>query len=330
MSRPVRVLAGILHVGETSLPRTLASLEGQVGVDVDLHLIGHQPKWEAHRQLYERFTEDAGSHDVLMKVDADMELAHPGLSRAIGEMFRRFHHIDQVIVGVDDWFTGERILGMGAWRSGVRWTAPPLDLFTDHVTSTRRAKFKLIDAGFPLVLHGSDPTVAQSLRFGAHRALKAAASPRSSRLDRLETFADHAVEHPEEGRLLALGAAVRSLEDEAFGRRCVDGTAPVTEDDVADLRRRIEQPAALRVALLERTARIRAHADDTPDAALAFRADAPDQDGAVGASKAGRATGGRAPGPGLRGRIAARLRPRRADRAEMTRAFLGLLESTGR
>ena len=326
MPSPVRALAGILHVGEPSLPRAIASLESQVGVDLDLHLIGHEPKWEAHRQLFERFDADAGAHDVLIKVDADMELVHPGFVRSIGQLFRRFRHIDHAVIGVDDWFSGERIMGLTAWRGGTRWTTPPSDLFTDLAASTAREKFKLIDPGFPLVLHGADPSDEQAFRYGAHRALKAAASRRGTRLDRLEAFARFAVEAPEEGRLLALAAAVGALDDERFGRRCTDGDTEVTHDDRADLRQRIEDPAHLLESLLDRTSRLREVPGAAPGSASA-------EAEVTAEITADDTAGDIEPGPGdrrpsARGflrRVRGRLRRRVADQATMAREFTAFL-----
>lgn len=306
MSVPVRVLAGVLHVGEPSLPRTIASLESQVGVVVDLYVIGHQPKWEAHRQLFERFDSDDGAHDVLIKVDADMDLVHPALIRSIGQMFGRFPHIDQAVIGVDDWFSGERIMGLTAWRGGTHWTSPPPELFTDLATSTSRGKFKIIDPGFPLVVHGADPTEDQALRYGAHRALKAAATRALSRLNRLDHFARFAVDQPLEGRLIALAAAERSLSDESFGRRCIDGTAAPTVEDRAYVRRRSAEPTQLLEALLVHTSRLRSDGDVDDDTVSA-------------ANPAPRRSSN------LLRRARARLGGRVADQATMTQVFITLL-----
>ncbi len=269
MRRPVRALAGILHVGEATLPRTMASLTSQRRALVNFHIIGHQTKWEAHRQLFERFSADDGDHEVLAKVDADMELIHPELLYCIGVMFRRFRNIDEVLVGVDDWFSGERMIGMSAWRSGTKWTTPPPDLFTDLASNTVRGKLKLIDPGFSLVTHGSEPSESQALRYGAHRALKAAVTRRDARLDRLDTFARFAIERPHEMRLVALAAADRSLHDTPFGRRCIDGDVAPSEEDRESIRRAIRDPNRLLSSVLEQTSSLRIRIDSEtsgPDA----------------------------------------------------------------
>lgn len=84
------VLVGVLHVGEPSLPRVLDRIRAQADVDVELLEIGHHPEREAHARLYRAFDDASasGTHDALVKVDADMELVEPGLLRALATMFR--------------------------------------------------------------------------------------------------------------------------------------------------------------------------------------------------------------------------------------------------
>jgi hypothetical protein len=240
MQEAVRVLAGILHVGEPSLPRTLESLAAQQGIHLEQLLIGHLPEREAHRRLYEGFTAATLEHELLVKVDADMELVEPRLLVALGTLLRRHPEVERVVLGVDDWFTGQRIHGMLAWRGGTRWTSPPPELFTDLATDTAIGKFKLIDAGRPLVLHAADPTDEQALRYGAHRALKAEATGRASRLGTLQALVSTTDALPERGRRLAVTAVSLAFEDPELGARCIGGDAMLLPAD----RERIEARAA--------------------------------------------------------------------------------------
>ena len=240
MSQRVRVLAGVLHVGEPALERAVASAETQHGADVSIEVIGNLPKWEAHRRLYRRFSEDRGAHDLLVKLDADMELVEPRLFWSVGLLLRRHRRLDHVVLGVDDWLSGERIMGISLWRSGVQWEAEPPDLFTDLNRSDARERFKLIDAGRPLVTHAVKPGVEQALRYGAHRALKAARTRKASRLARVEEFARFVQQHPEPERRLALAAVELAFSDEGAGRRLVDGELELRATEIERLQRRSE------------------------------------------------------------------------------------------
>ena len=243
-SRPA-VLVGVLHVDEPSLPRVRERILAQVDVDVTLVEVANLPERAAHARLYELFSTAGPEHDALVKVDADMELVEPRLLAALGSLFRRHRGLDHVIVGVDDWFSGRRIQGMNAWRNGVRWTAPPPELFTDLPDNTVRTKLKVMDVGRPLVLHAADPSDLQAVRYGLHRGLKAVATGKASRLSRLVDVVDHAAAEPARGRLLAVAAIGLALRDDGAARTLLDatqhdatpsGTAGVAtlSDEVAD------------------------------------------------------------------------------------------------
>jgi hypothetical protein len=246
LSRPVTVLAGVLHVGEPSLPSTLAALRAQVDIDLELLLIGHEPKQQAHQRLYESFSALTEQFDVLVKVDADMQIVEPALLRTIGWMFRRHRHLDRIQLGVDDWFSGARIPGMHAWRSGTTWTTAAPELFTDAVSNTAKGKLTVMDAGRTLVLHGAAPDDAQALRYGAHRALKAELSHSTEGADArwgwLMRLQEHAIAHPHRSRRLALAAAEAALTDPALGRRCVDAADALLEADRLLLTRLADDP----------------------------------------------------------------------------------------
>lgn len=144
------VLVGLLHVGEPSVPRVREYIRAQVDVDVELLEVAHLPERQAHERLFRAFDGADSTYDALVKVDADMELVEPRLLQAIGLLMRRNPDLDHLVLGVDDWFTGRRIIGMNAWRRGVRWTSPPPELFTDLPTNTARTKLKVLDAGRPV------------------------------------------------------------------------------------------------------------------------------------------------------------------------------------
>lgn len=225
------VLVGLLHVGEPSVSRVRQKIRAQADVDVEVIEISHQTKWEGHRRLFHTFSSASPRHDALVKIDADMELAHPRLLHAIGQVFRSEDDLDHLIIGVDDWYSGRRIQGMNAWRRGVRWISPPPDLFTDLATNTARTKLKVIDIGRPLVLHAVDPSDEQAVRYGLQRGLKAIATGKASRIGRLREVVDYAEQEPERGRLLAVAAIGLALADPPSARSLLDAA----RDGGADL-----------------------------------------------------------------------------------------------
>lgn len=260
MVRP-RVLVGILHVDEPSLPAAVASATSQEDVEVVVRPIGPLPKWHAHRRLFATFSELGGAYDVMVKLDADMEMLHPRVFAAVAETLKRAGRVDHIILGVDDWLSGERIQGIQFWRGGVRWDAPPPELFTDLGVSDAREVLKMIDIATPLVAHARDPSDAQAMRYGAHRGLKTLVLRKESRIDRLASFARFVAEHPTRPRPLALAAADRAIHDEVSGRLLIDGDAPVPVELVADLQRAAEDVDILRDSVLESLASLRSPSD---------------------------------------------------------------------
>jgi len=231
--RPARVLVGVLSSGEPSIDRVLGAIQRQTDVDVEVFHVADLPQWEAHERLIRTFDERGDGFDLLTKVDADMELVHPRLLWALGESFKRFPKADLIEVGVDDWMSGTRILGLKSWRGGTRWTGTPPDLFTDYAPTSVRQTLSIRDAGFPLILHAVDPSPEQALRYGAHRALKAASEfglqHEVERIDALERLVEVIAAAPEPSRVLALIGIITALTDPPSGRRLVD-TKPSPRD----------------------------------------------------------------------------------------------------
>lgn len=252
----IRAVAGVLYAGEPSLPRVLARLEEQEHVELRTVMFGHHPFGEAHRRLYRTFDERRDEHDVLVKVDADMEIVAPRLLFALGELFRAHPELDMVVLGVDDWLSGERIIGMNAWRRGMRWRAAPSPLFADLPSTDVRTRLKVMDTPDPMVLHATEPSAAQSRRYGAQRGLKVVDTLKRSRFERMQRFVDFVAANPEPRRLLAVAGVEAALTDRDLAGRCLYGDEQLSAEDVDRLERLAADPALCartleRLALLE-------------------------------------------------------------------------------
>ena len=221
-----RVLVGVLSAGEPSLESSLASIHAQEEVEVEIIHVADRPQFEAHRELFAAFDERSADFDLIVKVDADMEIVNTRLFTALIAMFQRFPEHDLIPVAVDDWLSRTRIWGLNAWRGGVRWTAPPPALFVDRVPSTVRSAMSLLDTGAPLVLHATRPTTAQCLRYGAQRALKASALGTKRPFRRLDAIVAQAEAEPARERLLVLVAVERALLDAEHGRQLIESLPP--------------------------------------------------------------------------------------------------------
>jgi hypothetical protein len=227
----------------------IRSVEKQRDVDARLIVIGHHPKQSAHARLFETLNAYRDRHDVMLFIGADMAIIPERLLYALIEFYRAFPEIDQTLFGVEDWFSGEQILGFLSWRRGVRHATSPDRLFTDVVKNSSRREFKIARPMTPLMLHGQQPSDLQAIRYGAQRAMKAAQSGKSSRWERLQSFILFARQSPTQQRMLAAASIAIALEDTDFGMRCISGDYPLNEDDLRRVQRRAEKPQLLNCLL---------------------------------------------------------------------------------
>jgi len=258
MSTPIRALAGILYAGEASLKRSLTCLEQQQDIELRTVMFGHHPFADAHQRLYRTFDERRLEHDLLVKVDADMEIIEPRLLHALGMLLRRHPEVDEILVGVEDWLSGERIMGMMAWRRGMRWRDAPSALFADLPATSVRTSLKLMDAPHPLVLHATSPSATQSLRYGAQRGLKVIETRKLSRWRRMQSFVRFAAANPEPERRLAVVGVEAALTDSELAGRCLYGAARLSSAEQEQLKARSGEPTLFgatldRLAALEST-----------------------------------------------------------------------------
>jgi hypothetical protein len=220
------------------MPDAVRSLEAQRGIDLRVILIGHYPEREAHAELYRTLNEHSRAFDVLTFVGSDMRFVEPNLLAAIAATYARHPKVDRTVLGVDDWISGERILGIESWRRGTRWRAATNPLFPDVVRTSSRHKFKIADPGRPLVMHAEHPEDAQAIRYGVHRGSKAVAASSINRWRHLQAFATFVAGDPAPQRLLALAAVERAIAEPAFAARCLDRQRGASDTEVAELRTR--------------------------------------------------------------------------------------------
>jgi len=232
------VLVCVLYVGEPSLMEAIRSIEAQRDVDVRIIVIGHHPKQQAHERLFKTLNAFRDEHDAMLFIGSDMKIASDRLLFTLTDFYRTFPDVDQIVLGVDDWFSGEQILGVHSWRRGVKHSTSPHRLFTDVVDNSSRRKFKLARPRTPLILHGEAPSDLQAIRYGAQRAMKAASSGKESRWERLGSFVRFAQTAPTPQRLLAAAAIALALEDAEFGMRCLSGDRPLSVEDLEAVRAR--------------------------------------------------------------------------------------------
>lgn len=245
MTRIYEPLAIILYAGEPSLSTAIASLEDQSDIIPRFVLIGNHPKHEAHERLFNLMNTHRDAYDYFIFIGADMSLAAPRLLAGLGTVFEEFPRLDHILLGANDWYSGEHQLGVNVWRRGVKHGASLNKLFTDVVSSTSRARLKIARPRTPLILHGINPSDRQAVRYGAQRGMKAAASGKQSRWERLAELVEFTAADPAPARLLALAGVKAALTDRSLGDRCIASTVSLSEDDLGALHDSARSPSLI-------------------------------------------------------------------------------------
>lgn len=212
-----RVCAGLIHVNEPTVDAARRGILRQEGVDVSLFEIAGRPQVEAHAALYRELDVRSDEVDAAVKVDGDMVIVEPRLFAAAVSLLESFPSVGVLSIGVDDWFSGERIDGMVIWRGGTRWLDGPQAWRPDKVTTSAQHLERIVQFDRPMVLHGHNPTPHQAARYGLHRGMKAVRTGSPKRIEEVRALARYAATDPHPRRMLALAGALRGMRrpDEA-------------------------------------------------------------------------------------------------------------------
>ena len=176
----MKIYVGTLYSGENEYEECLASIQSQTYRDFEHFVFKNLPKREAHRALFSSFLGRADVYDVLIKVDADMVLCSDTLFQRIVQKLSHSTNLDVLSVGVHDFFTGQLINGLNAYRNTVRWDFDKETLFTD-IPEVARDKYLYDDKELaPAAIHCKNPSPLQAFHYGVHRGLKSIAKIHST------------------------------------------------------------------------------------------------------------------------------------------------------
>jgi len=166
----IKVMVGTLHAGEREFPESRRSVEAQTYEYVDHVVISGHPNKEAHALLYKHFLESDA--DLLIKIDADMVLLEADFIDRVVTTFTDQTAIDTLAIAILDFFSGEEMVGINAYRRTVDWRSDrQIGLFTDSGFSGAN---RLVIGGAFLhsCVHSPNPSPFQAFHFGVHRGLK--------------------------------------------------------------------------------------------------------------------------------------------------------------
>ena len=168
----VKIGIGIFYSGENEFEACLDALEAQSYSNYSLKVFKGLGNKEAHDALYSYFMSVSGSHDIFVKLDADMVLRTPEILNEIAELFARENELDHATFTVFDWYSQRPIVGLHAFSKRASWKPLKESLFVDHNPTIPGHRIMVWEAPSPVADHSPDTTAETAYLFGVHRALK--------------------------------------------------------------------------------------------------------------------------------------------------------------
>lgn len=165
------VRVGTLYAGEGEYEQCKRSVARQSYQGIEHVFIEHMSKKEALSTLMEGFL--ASSADILIKVDADMVLLDPDFVRRVVQIFATNSELQMVQMAMLDYFSGDLMQGINAYRQGLPWLTEKQDsLFTDRVKVDPKRRLVTWTTFADASIHCPNPTPFQAFHFGVHRGVK--------------------------------------------------------------------------------------------------------------------------------------------------------------
>jgi hypothetical protein len=160
------------RVDESQFNDLVLSLCGQKNVTITHKVVTGLDTIAAETALYNICKEFMGSHDYVIKLDADMVVKNEAFMEMVATFFERNKLVNRISLPVNDFFTGQQIMGVHSFRASAVPSdriikEPSPDKWIDSING-----LYIVSTPTELVSHGFAPTVSQAVRFGLHRAFK--------------------------------------------------------------------------------------------------------------------------------------------------------------
>lgn len=167
-----KVLVGTLYSGENEFEECLAAIRSQTFQNFDHIIIENLPQHEAHKKLFNTFLDNAPSYELLIKVDADTVINSNHLFKDIVRKFAENDWLEVLVVGIDDFFTARKIVGILICRNTVTWDFEKDTAFPDIPNTPTEHTLTDMTELAPAAMHCKNPSRFQSFHYGVHRGIK--------------------------------------------------------------------------------------------------------------------------------------------------------------
>ena len=167
----MKVLVGLMYSIESEYAVSQWSLRQQTYTDYEVFKIEDMANKEAHDAMYQTFMDHSDRFDLFMKLDADMVLCRADfLARAV-HLLKENPSVDDLQIGVHDFFMDELIHGLHIYSNRVRWAQCEEQVFVDMIDQ-RKQRMQDMRILAPAAWHCPNPSLMQSFHYGVHRAIK--------------------------------------------------------------------------------------------------------------------------------------------------------------
>lgn len=168
----MKFFVGTLYSGENEFEECVTSIQNQSYKKFEHFVFRKLPNREAHHTLFKSFKNKINEFDLLVKVDADMVICSNDLFAQIAKKMVENPDIDVLSIAVSDFFTGDLINGLNAYRNTVEWDFDKETMFVD-IPEVSKAQ-SLFDTSelAPAAIHCKNPSKFQAFHYGVHRGFK--------------------------------------------------------------------------------------------------------------------------------------------------------------
>jgi len=168
----MKIFIGTLYSGENEFEECITSIQNQTYKNFEHFVFENLPNREAHHALFKSFKSKIDEFDLLVKVDADMVICSNDLFSQIVKKMTDHPDLDVFSIAVKDFFTGQLINGLNAYRNTVNWDFDKQTMFVDIPDVSREKTCYDETELAPAAIHCKNPSKYQAFHYGVHRGLK--------------------------------------------------------------------------------------------------------------------------------------------------------------
>lgn len=176
-----RVFIGTMHNDENDYQECVSMIRQQKCIDITHFVISGKNEYDAHCELYEKWSNVRGLHDYFIKVDADMVLKDDTAVYRMCREMSRYSSVGFKAISCPlfDFFLEDYIHGMHCYIRDTNFfdSKPNSRVFCDAIDVHKKEKLITQPSEseydvYPVGYHCKNPSERQAFMWGYHRGTK--------------------------------------------------------------------------------------------------------------------------------------------------------------